>query len=72
MIKDEPQSERPKMPVWFSIVLIASMIAAVFASAAIGERYKKQRRDQQLIEDFSRLSDSPEIQEAYDRLHPIK
>jgi len=61
-------NEEIDIPVWFAMLMICVMLCVVFVPIIIeGERVKKERKEY-LRESFSRMSENPEIQEAYDEI----
>lgn len=66
------QHKEPELPKWWVVILLTAFLLIFLISIKISEDYRAEQeqkeRNQQLRDSYSRLSDSPEIQEAYEEL----
>lgn len=72
MANNQKGWEEPNLPTWATLLIMLGLLTLVaFLSYRGGEEVKK-RKDIQEIETYSRMSDSKEVQEAYERIYPLK
>ena len=72
----EHENAMPDLPQWVYWIAVILLASAIMWTAHAAEKHNKEQqrieRDKETIKGFSRMSTSPEIQEAYDRLYPEK
>jgi len=63
--------EPNKLPLWISWLMVVSLMLFIYFIVKFEVQKKHRKHQERLIKNFSRMSDSKEIQDAYEELHPV-
>jgi len=63
--------EENEFPLWISWLMVVSLMLFIFFIVKFEVQREHRKHQERLIKDFSRMSDSKEIQDAYEELYPL-
>jgi preprotein translocase subunit YajC len=64
--------KEPNLPVWMSWIMVIGLMLFIYFMVKFEVDTKRKERQEDLRKSFSRLSDSEEVQEAYNELNHQK
>lgn len=67
--------QMPSIPAWAYWFIVIGLGAVLGVAAALAQEHREEQdqieKDTRITEQFSRMSDSDPVQEAYDRRYPL-
>lgn len=61
--------EKDKLPIWIAWVIVIVLMSFLVFMIRWEVQTKREKRQQYLRDNFSRMSTDPEIQDAYEAIH---